>query len=84
MHEEKKYGSSRDGARDGLMPIYYTPDEVAAELRVTRRTVYEWLKLGRLHGFRAGRSWRIREEDVRVFLKPGVGQPEEHTRSLKL
>jgi excisionase family DNA binding protein len=42
-----------------LMPKYYTPEEVAQELRVTRRTVYEWLTSGRLRGMRAGNRWRV-------------------------
>jgi excisionase family DNA binding protein len=51
----------------------YTPEEVAASLRVTRRTVYEWLKIGRLRGLRVGRGWRIRPEDVEAFTHAGPG-----------
>jgi excisionase family DNA binding protein len=58
------------------MPTYYTPEEVAGELRVTRRTVYEWLRTGRLPGLRAGRWWRIRPEDVAAFLRETNGRPE--------
>jgi excisionase family DNA binding protein len=50
----------------------YTAEEVATALRVTRRTVYEWLKIGRLHGTRVGRGWRIRPEDIEAFTRPGV------------
>src|SRR5438105_1633493 len=53
----------------------YTPEEVAASLRVTRRTVYEWLKIGRLRGLRVGRGWRIRAEDVEAFTHAGPGAP---------
>ena len=45
-----------------------TPEEVANRLRVTRRTVYTWLKLGRLRGLRAGKGWRIRPADLDAFL----------------
>ncbi|MBX6377927.1 MAG: helix-turn-helix domain-containing protein [Clostridia bacterium] len=48
-----------------------TPEEVADQLRVTRRTVYEWLRTGRLRGLRAGQFWRIRPEDVEAFLETG-------------
>jgi excisionase family DNA binding protein len=54
------------------MQKYYTPEEVAQELRVTRRTVYEWLTTGRLRGLRAGSRWRIRPEDVEQFLQPAA------------
>jgi excisionase family DNA binding protein len=48
---------------------FYTPDEVAATLRVTRRAVYQWLKTGRLRGYRAGNRWRIRPEDVEALTR---------------
>jgi excisionase family DNA binding protein len=51
-------------------PALLTPEEVAARLRVTRRTVYAWLKVGRLRGLRAGKGWRIRPADLEAFLLP--------------
>ncbi len=36
-----------------------TPDEVAGKLHVTRRTVYTWLRSGKLQGHRIGGVWRI-------------------------
>lgn len=53
---------------------YYTPEEVAESLRVTRRTVYDWLKSGRLPGLRVGRSWRINREALLAFLRPPLLQ----------
>lgn len=50
------------------MQTLYTPEEVAERLWVTRRSVYGWLKSGRLRGLRAGTRWRIRPEDVESFL----------------
>lgn len=58
--------------------MYRTAEEIAEELHVTRRTVYEWLRSGRLRGARAGRGWRIRPEDVETFLQadgPGGATP---------
>ena len=53
-----------------------TPEQAAAELHVSTRTVYEWLRKGDLPGRQfGGRVWRILESDV---LKPGVrGHLEE-------
>jgi excisionase family DNA binding protein len=51
-------------------PVLLTPEEVATRLRVTRRTVYAWLKSGRLRGLRAGKGWRIRPADLEAFLLP--------------
>lgn len=50
------------------MSVFLTPEEVADQLKVTRRTVYEWLRRGQLHGLKAGHAWRIRPEDLESFL----------------
>jgi excisionase family DNA binding protein len=56
--------------------MYQTPEEVATELKVTRRTIYEWLRTGRLRGVRAGRGWRIQPEEVQRFLHHGAPADE--------
>jgi len=38
-------------------------------LKVSRRSVYQWLNSGRLNGLKAGQYWRITEEDVIGFMK---------------
>jgi excisionase family DNA binding protein len=50
------------------LPTFYTPEEVAARLKVSRRAVYQWLTNGKLHGLRAGQGWRITEEDLLAFM----------------
>jgi excisionase family DNA binding protein len=50
------------------LPSFYTPDEVAASLRVTRRTVYNWLASGALTGARTGGVWRISQMQIDAFL----------------
>jgi excisionase family DNA binding protein len=51
------------------MPEFMTITEVAQLLRSTERSVYEWLRTGKLGGVRAGWRWLITREDVDVFLK---------------
>jgi len=47
-----------------------TPKEVADCLQVHVKTVYKWLKDGRLEGSMLGpRSWRIRKEQMYDFLE---------------
>jgi excisionase family DNA binding protein len=53
-----------------------TPEEVAEHLRVSRPTVYAWLKMGRLQGLRAGKVWRIRPSDLNAFLQPAPAAEE--------
>lgn len=53
------------------MQRFLTPKEVAALLRVSKFTVYDWLKRGHLQGWRAGArgSWRIAEDEVEDFIR---------------
>jgi excisionase family DNA binding protein len=53
------------------MPALYTPEEAAAQLKVTRRAVYKWLITGRLNGLRVGQHWRISEDDLISFMQKG-------------
>ncbi len=43
---------------------FYTPAEVADLLQVTRRTVYDWIKSGKLEAVQVGRGWRISRETL--------------------
>ena len=38
---------------------YYTPDEVAELLKVTRRSVYTWIKEDKIAAVKVGSAWRI-------------------------
>lgn len=44
--------------------IYLTPEEVAGILRVDIRTIYTWLRAGKILGTKFGGSWRIKREDI--------------------
>jgi excisionase family DNA binding protein len=46
------------------LPRFLTPEEVADLLRISRRTVYNWLRSGQLPALRIGRIWRVRLEDI--------------------
>ena len=46
-----------------------TPAQVAERLQITERTVYEWIRGGKLTALKLGRLWRIRQDDLEAFLK---------------
>ncbi len=50
-------------------PDFLTVAEVARALRVSNMTVYRLVNAGQLPAVRVGRSYRIREEDVRRYLQ---------------
>jgi excisionase family DNA binding protein len=43
-------------------------EDVAAQLKVQPRTVLEWLRTGKLPGYKLGRLWRVDPEDLKKFL----------------
>jgi excisionase family DNA binding protein len=46
----------------------YTPEEIAARLNLKLRTVWKWLKAGKLKGVKMGREWRIPDSDLQAFI----------------
>jgi len=56
-----------------------TIEEVAAYIRVSERTVYDWAQKGELPGGKLGTTWRFKREDVenwvnsRLSTKPASG-----------
>jgi excisionase family DNA binding protein len=58
------------GRKKAGIPGYLTTQEVADRLRVTRRTVYNWLKNDVLEATKAGpKIWLVSEEQLAEFLK---------------
>jgi excisionase family DNA binding protein len=55
-----------------------TPEQVADRLQISRVTVMDYLRKGRLKGHRVGKFWRIKEEDLEAFLE---GEPTEEDRA---
>lgn len=52
------------------MDRLYTPEEVAELLKVSRETVYNWLRSGKLQGIKIGHFWRISESELERLLSP--------------
>ena len=49
--------------------LFLTVKEVAVALRVTTRTVRNWIKSGRLRVVRAGRRVLVPQEELQRFLR---------------
>ena len=45
-----------------------TIDEVAKYLRVKRRTIYEWLKKGKIPAIKTVGQWRFKKEKIDAWL----------------
>jgi len=46
-----------------------TIEEVADYLRVKKRTVYEWLKKGKIPAFKTVGQWRFKKEKIDRWLE---------------
>lgn len=57
MNEAKIFTESH--ANDN---IYYTPQALADRWGISKETVYQLLRGGKLKGFKLGRDWRITDE----------------------
>ncbi len=48
---------------------YYTIEEVAEKLKVTRQAIHNWIKEGRIDSIKIGRTRRIPAEAVERLLR---------------
>jgi excisionase family DNA binding protein len=68
----------------GLLPMVdeqlLTVPQVAARLQVTEDVVRDWLRSGRLRGYRPGGAkigWRVSATDVQAFLDAAANRPRQ-------
>jgi excisionase family DNA binding protein len=52
-----------------LMDKLLDPNQVAAILNVSPKTVRDWLRAGKLQGVRAGKLWRVESTEVGRFIE---------------
>ena len=53
----------------GNLSDLLTTDEVLGYLKVTSRTIYRLIRIGKLPAVRIGRQWRIRRVDLDQWLE---------------
>ncbi|NCB97385.1 MAG: DNA-binding protein [Bacteroidia bacterium] len=52
----------------------YNVDEVVSILRVTKRTLYNYIKAGQIKAFKVGKEWRVTEEALVAFTERGTDE----------
>ena len=50
----------------------YTLKEIQELLQVTRRTLYNWIKDGKLKAFRIGKEWRVTKTELERVTNTGT------------
>ena len=58
----------------------YTLEEVCEILSITKRTVYNYIKAGKLKAFKMGKYWRVTEESLRAFTETGSPVVDQNRR----
>lgn len=46
----------------------YTLEEVADILKISRRTLYTYVKTGKLHAVKIGKHWRVSHDVMEAFI----------------
>ena len=54
---------------DVLTTHYWTVEEIAKQLRVSKMTVYRLIETGEIDHIRVGRNYRVTEESLRAYLR---------------
>lgn len=55
-----------------IMTKLLTPEETAEKLRISPKTVRDWLRDSKIQGQKVGRQWRIKEEIVEEIIQQGL------------
>jgi excisionase family DNA binding protein len=50
---------------------WFSVEEVAAHLRVSKETVYRWLEKGKIPAHRVGKQWRFKPTEVDEWVRSG-------------
>lgn len=56
-----------------LMKVY-TLEELVEVLQVTRRTLYNYIREGKLKAAKMGKYWRVTEKQLEAFLRATNGE----------
>jgi acetyl-CoA synthetase len=51
------------------MENYYTPKEISDKLKLNIRTIYKWIREGKVNAVKLGDVWRISESEMQRLLE---------------
>jgi excisionase family DNA binding protein len=64
------------------MDRLFTAEQAAAIFQLSPKTVKDWLRAGKLTGYKIGRVWRVKGADLEAFIRTSrvLRMPEEKRR----
>lgn len=64
-------------AKNATQNEYLTPEQAAEKLQVSRATVLDWLRAGKLRGAKLGyRTWRITGAEIDALMERQQPEPQ--------
>ena len=51
------------------MKRYYTVDKIAKMLSMHPKTIQRYIREGKLHATKVGKSWQVQEQDLKAFME---------------
>ena len=48
---------------------FYSTEEIAEMLKISKRTVFRYIHAGTLHAVKIGKYWRVSQESLEAFLQ---------------
>lgn len=49
--------------------IFYTLKEIAEQFKVSDMTVYRWIRSKKIKAYKVGKSYRIKQKDLKIFIE---------------
>jgi excisionase family DNA binding protein len=56
---------------------YWTPEEIAERLKINVRTVRRWISSKQLKAIRAGKQWRVPDNELRAFIAQSTQEGQQ-------
>lgn len=66
------------GERDKI----YGVDDLAGFFGVTKKTIWEWCKRGKLPAFKIGKEWKVRVSDLNRIINQKIHAKKEEGKTL--
>lgn len=63
--------------------ILYTVEEITELLKVTQRTLYNYIKSGSLKAIKIGKYWRVKHTDLLDFINNGTRNNQSLANSVR-
>jgi excisionase family DNA binding protein len=60
--------------------VLMTIDDLAGYLKVSRRTIYEWLKTNKIPALKLVGQWRFKRDKIDAWLEGTISKKNMHRR----